>query len=398
MHIEYVVTKRPSCDSIDRKELATTPLEQHLIDLDGEVRDEKATKILCLASAWAYSDLTTFAAHMCPHGLYGEFVGINIQNDAAFVDTTAYLFVSDTKKLAILTFRGTELTNSVNWVMDASAGMRMIGEGGIHAGFLTAAISVLPLLRALLLHWSENTGTLADAVDSLRTACYPEAVFPKEEQFLRERGKAVKSERLEPPEETALYVCGHSLGGAFASLAGAELYLRPALLPVKRRLRSIYTFGAPAWGDATIVDTLEEKGLGKRVFRHRNEKDIVPLLPGRNQGAYKHLGCSYKSLDGVWVRSADVEEQVRLGLFALASALLPFFTEAMSDWKPLGIKWFSTQWLAGLLLRYSWPDHKPDRYLSVSLAPTVGFELLGGDLDARASGLSCLRRNENEKS
>lgn len=479
MHIEYLVTKRPTCNLSDegyqtrghRKRLATNkkkpteetpttpPLEQYLIDLDGEVRDERAAEILCFAATWVYSDLTTFAAAMCPRGLYGEFVGINIANDVAFVDTTAYLFVSETKKLAILAFRGTELTNPINWLTDMSAGMRMIGEGGIHGGFLTAALAIMPLLQELLLCWSKHSCSIAEALYQFRKdGCYPPEAFPTleqlaphsqnakddletlkkletlkeirmvkkveldqldqldqlhqleaqldqlEAQLTKDLGrptaipsckKSKKEENEVPPP--ALYICGHSLGGAFASLAGVELYLRPRLRNVQDRLRSIYTFGAPAWGDATIVDTFEEKGLGKRVFRHRYENDIVPLLPGRHQGAYKHLGCSYKNLDGVWVRSGDIEEQVHLGLFAILYGFTPFLTEAMPGWRPFGIKWLNIPGLMGLLLPYSWMDHKPDRYLRVSQAPKVGFEIHGGDLATRASGLSCWRQQDKSK-
>lgn len=419
MHIEYLVTRRPSCNSSDRD--APTLMEQHLIELDGEVRDERATEILCFASAWAYSDLTTFAAAMCPRGLYGEFVGINISNHVAFVDTTAYLFLSDTQQLAILTFRGAELTNSINWLADASASMRVVGEGGIHGGFLTAIIAILPLLQELLLSWSSRSCTLADALYCLRAGgCYPLEAFPTLQQLAqtslsaREQLKPTLPEsnplaqadvqaaasavvdELMVPQGPALYICGHSLGGAFASLAGAEFYLRPALLAVKRRLRSIYTFGAPAWGDATIVDALDEKGLGTRVFRHRYANDLVPLLPGRHQGAYKHLGRSYENRDGAWVRSTRLDEQVHLGLLALLAGLLPFLTEAMPGWRPLGIKWLNIPGLMRFLLPYSWPDHKPERYLLISQAPKVGFEILGGDYDARASGLSCWRQSGNQ--
>lgn len=418
MHIEYLEKKKPLPDPAPAYESdpasksdSSTPsqLEQYLLQLDGEVHRPAVTEILCTASMWAYSDLTTFASWMTRSGLFGEFVGINVSNDVAFVDTTAYLYLSESKNLAILAFRGTELTNPVNWLADVSAKMAEGEEGGIHSGFLTAALVVLPILRELLLEWARSSTSLADTLRCLRRKSpYPKEAFPTEAQ-LRQPGtigappedsdeesltkgdvdeladkvaSKVVEELAESQDELkpGLYITGHSLGGAFASLAGAEIYLEPALTKVKRRLRSIYTFGAPMWADKTYVATLEQKGLDKRLFRHRYEKDVVPLLPARSQGEYKHLGCAYKSSKGVWVRSNYGEEQANMAIMTIFWGLMPFLTESVAAWKWFGINWFNQPWLISWLFPYSWTDHEPLRYLRVSQAGRSGFEILGNEV------------------
>lgn len=60
-----------------------------------------------------------------------------------------------------------------------------------------------------------------------------------------------------------LFVTGHSLGGALATLAGAVL-----------GPRAIYTFGAPRVGDAAFGATVQAP-----LYRVVNRRDVVPRLP-----------------------------------------------------------------------------------------------------------------------
>lgn len=452
MHIEYIATKRPRCacepgssgqaqpsssDSAQpsssnpaqqsqtpsslsgqKERLPPSEVEGYLSSLEGKIHTGPATQLLCAASTWAYSDLKTFASMMCHRGLYGEFVGINVTNEVTFVNTTAYLFLSENKELAILTFRGTQMTDLVNWLANSTTEQEPQEEGGIHGGFLTAGIVVLPVLKRLLLPWSlGSTESLAEGLLWMgEKSCYPDDVFPASleqavlERLLERDGLLERLEKWRPEDKTrwprlkemveakegiarerldqlhqlaeqmkkdnrttdrdlnrALYITGHSAGGAIASMAGAVLHLDPRLAPIRSKLRSVYTFGAPMFADNTLAVILE-KELGQQTFRHRYKNDVVPLLPSRLQGKYKHFGCAYVSSNkGVWVRDVSEDKQTFGSLLSNIIGLVAFAKERVNI----------LQWIP---LPFSWADHSPLRYMKTSQAPRAGWEILGDEV------------------
>jgi triacylglycerol lipase len=70
-----------------------------------------------------------------------------------------------------------------------------------------------------------------------------------------------------------LYITGHSLGGALATLALAEL-----------GRGQLYTFGSPRVGDPTFSKTFKEL---YRSYRFVNNNDVVPRVP---LTGYEHIG------------------------------------------------------------------------------------------------------------
>jgi len=74
------------------------------------------------------------------------------------------------------------------------------------------------------------------------------------------------------PVDRPLYLTGHSLGGALATLAALDLvHNSPFGSPI------VYTFGAPRVGDPTFVRNYN--AAVDSHFRFQNEFDIVPHLP-----------------------------------------------------------------------------------------------------------------------
>lgn len=74
-----------------------------------------------------------------------------------------------------------------------------------------------------------------------------------------------------------LLITGHSLGGAFAALAGACFAFVPhPISPVS----CIYTFGQPRIGLLDFCESYQRKLEGK-LIRFVNKKDIVPRVPFR---------------------------------------------------------------------------------------------------------------------
>lgn len=76
-----------------------------------------------------------------------------------------------------------------------------------------------------------------------------------------------------------LWITGHSLGGALANLAGAEL------LEFADQVLGIYTFGQPKVGRGEYDHLLKAQYKGK-YFRFVNDTDLVPRLPRK----YHHNG------------------------------------------------------------------------------------------------------------
>ncbi|WAL62136.1 lipase family protein [Thermocoleostomius sinensis] len=70
-----------------------------------------------------------------------------------------------------------------------------------------------------------------------------------------------------------LFITGHSLGGALATVAAASLVKRKHL-----NIQGVYTFGQPRVGDLVFVFDVGQALKGK-VFRFVNNNDIVPHVP-----------------------------------------------------------------------------------------------------------------------
>ena len=170
-------------------------------------------------------------------------------HDVHFFDamgTQAYLAGNEDKQL--LSFRGTEMK-----IADIKTDLNyeLIGGplcGKVHEGFLLALLAI----------WAGPNGL----------------------------GRVLKQEREERRAKTgaapALWVTGHSLGAALATMAAAKLAEQD--LPVW----GVYTFGSPRVGDAQFCACYD--GILKdRTYRVLNNNDIVGRVPLRSQG-YRHVG------------------------------------------------------------------------------------------------------------
>lgn len=107
-------------------------------------------------------------------------------------------------------------------------------------------------------------------------------------QKLRERGDVANKsdlplwlQGLKQPKRP-LWLTGHSLGGAMATLAAAWLAER------KIPFNGAYTFGQPRCGDENFQVAFNAK-LNKIFFRFQNNNDIVTRVPARLMG-YEHVG------------------------------------------------------------------------------------------------------------
>lgn len=154
-------------------------------------------------------------------------------------------FVAGNDKLVIVCFRGTE--ELVDYATDAAA--RPLPHawgtvwGTLHTGFATA--------------FSDSVRqALIDAVGELA-----------------EGGRGI-------------WVTGHSLGGALATLAAAEL------AKAEHEIQGVYTFGQPRVGDQSFAKAYDDL-LGKRHFRFVNNNDVVTEVPPKNFES-DNLTCKYR--------------------------------------------------------------------------------------------------------
>ncbi len=88
--------------------------------------------------------------------------------------------------------------------------------------------------------------------------------------------------------DDVVWITGHSLGGAMATLLARWLHHE------KWKIAGVYTFGQPRAGDD---DYAAAYPLEDVHYRFVNSRDIVPQLPLPWMGpqvSYKHVGTSYK--------------------------------------------------------------------------------------------------------
>jgi hypothetical protein len=143
-------------------------------------------------------------------------------------------FLAYNKIYAVLAFRGTSDWKDVQ--TDATANRKPTPDGKVHAGFYQAYVDV--------------AGTIKD--------------------------------KLKIPEvkDLPLYITGHSLGGALATVATQDLEKSG----LKDHIAACYTFGSPRVGNADF-----DKTIRSPVYRVINFTDIVTFLPLLTMG-YIHVG------------------------------------------------------------------------------------------------------------
>ncbi|MEW6287654.1 MAG: lipase family protein [Chloroflexota bacterium] len=158
--------------------------------------------------------------------LIGEF-------NSPETDTQAFLVSND--EYAVLAFRGTEVTKTKDVITDARVFKISAIEGRVHKGFAEAYRSVEPQI-----------------LDGLKKV----------------RG-------------LPLYITGHSLGAALATIATQHLEGDPSW---RDEIAACYTFGSPRVGDAEF-----DREFKSSIYRVVNTTDIVTIIPLLSMG-FIHIG------------------------------------------------------------------------------------------------------------
>jgi triacylglycerol lipase len=188
------------------------------------------------------------------------------------LETQAFIAAND--QVIVLAFRGT--TALLDWIFDARIDLVGGPAGRVHEGFMVALSFV----------WREVWSYIKD----------------------QRNGRA-------------LWVTGHSLGAALATLAVAKLRLER-----DEAVNGLYNFGQPRAGDLEFARVFD-LDFGPQTFRYVNDQDIVPRVPLRLM-QYSHVG-TFKYFDETGAQQDDadwwniVTNRIREPIESLIPALLP---------------------------------------------------------------------------
>jgi hypothetical protein len=241
----------------------------------GDARDPTVAHVLATCAGYAYADAATVAMMVARLGLESNAcVRVAQTVDAMFVHSTAFLVQSRCGRVVVLCYRGTEATNLGNWLGDTDVDPESITLGGepvvVHSGFYR----------------------------NLRSTRW--AVLQELRHALEGRSLLDPSRTVEHPLE-ALYVTGHSLGGAMAVLFALSIAGDAEHRALAERLRAVYTFGQPM----ALLEPAPAlaRAAGEAIFRHVIPRDVVPALPPVGWGRFAHVGHEYRYVEHAWRRA-----------------------------------------------------------------------------------------------
>ncbi|WP_437855911.1 lipase family protein [Sorangium sp. So ce363] len=302
-----------------------------------------ASYLLAQLAAWAYAELDDFKLVLKrmfdPSQVATECSAISLTNDALVVNAHAYIvkidvqFEDKIKRIGVLIFRGTSWQKALDWMVNASVETMQFGDyGHVHGGFL------------------RNVLWLGDEI--------------------RNKLKITELAHLD-----AVFVTGHSLGGAMAALMTMILWTDRTdgtySDEFRKRFCGLYTFGAPAVGDATFVDQCP-RNLADITFLHVYENDIVPHMPSRSMGKFQHFGKVYHSATDGWVHGKPLTQTytaIAANVLGLSHFALKVFS--FTRWVPPVLSFVAKNFPFMRLLILSWTDHSPLNYVRCSQMSTL---------------------------
>jgi hypothetical protein len=312
--------------------------------------DPLTAHVLAVVAGYAYSDGQTVAEMMTRLGMEKcTCLTVSFRNDTMFVTSTAHVVQSEDGRVVVVAFRGTEPVNLINWLTDVDTAQQKVrldedAPIDVHPGFYRNVRAIRYKLREALL--------------------------------LALAGKPVDGDLDTPTDRApmeALYLTGHSLGGAMAALL--------ALL-VRRddedeasfggTLAAVYTYGQPMVGSPALAATCDaDPRLGGRLFRYVYEGDPIPGMPSRDTGRWGHFGRERHHLTGLrdagWQQSTSNVGQIRfVGQMVVAFGSLPLSQLLV---------------LQRIPVLYRIDDHRPQHYIE-KLAPERAVSEFGDRVHA----------------
>ncbi|MEV7971150.1 lipase family protein [Sphaerisporangium sp. NPDC088356] len=343
--------------------------------------DPEIAHLMATCAAYSYSDPKTLSMIMARMGLEDNQVRmIQTSVDAMLISSTACLIQSGNGKVGILCYRGTEPLNFIDWLSNIDVEPERIGYqisdpcATVHAG-------VYRNVRA----------TRYEVMDALRHACDRRPIRGMGNDGGAQPNGSSHGEgdygdepsRLDGNLE-ALYITGHSMGGAMAALMGVMIrHERKYKEAFADRLKAVYTFGQPMIGDPSFAEACQtDEFLRENVIRYVYDSDVVPHLPSTSSGPFKHFGrefhyrvphlrnsmvnmlayprCASQSRNGHWETRMRPTPQMA-GLLGIPMSAMAFIARRFE----------ATRSLPAV---YSVDDHLPQHYISALTPPGVQNE------------------------
>jgi hypothetical protein len=312
-------------------------LARHLLEPSEHPVDAVVAHALGVCAGYCYAGPDVLTMMLARLGLEGNRCRtVSMQVDPMFIRSTAHVVQSADGRVVVVCYRGTEPMSLINWLTDADVypeTVRFSFPGGdhyeVHAGF-----------------YRNVRATRFEVLGMLERALRVQAV-------LDDAGPA-------PHPMEALYVTGHSLGGAMALLLGVMLATEPSFAPLAERLRAVCTYGQPMVGSPGLAAACREHPLlGRRVVRYVYRDDVVPHLPPKDSGDFAHVGPE-RRFDGRAWRDADPTEQMS-NLVGLLEMPVAYLSRRLEH-------------LRRVPFRYSMDDHLPHHYIAALTPPGVPSE------------------------
>jgi hypothetical protein len=302
--------------------------------------DEAIAHVMGTCAGYAYAKAETVAMIMARMGLEANRCRMVAQYvDAMFICSTSFLVQSADGRVVILAYRGTEPANGINWLTDAD----------VHPDRVAIPFSGRNATYAVHEGFYRNVrATRYQVVAALQRALWGNPVTVHAD------------EALKPME--ALYITGHSLGGAMAALMAIMLVTEPAYASIARTLRAVYTFGQPMIGSPDLAEACDQDPfLGRNVLRYIYRHDVVAHLPPELSGKFAHFGREFRFEERwPWQPQRHPATQMPSALGILESPLA-FLTRQVDR-------------LRNVQLRYSLDDHAPQHYVSRLTPPGTATE------------------------
>ncbi len=324
--------------------------------------DPAVAHAMAVCAGYSYADAETVSMIMARMGLLGNRCRmISTTADAMLISSNAFLVQSRDGRVVILSYRGTQPDNFIDWMTSADVQPERLtyqfGDpcASVHGGFYR---NVRATRYGVM-------GALGRALQGLSVR------------------RSLDGADEEIGELEALYITGHSLGGAMAAMTAVMLRHERKYSRLAERLKAVYTFGQPMIGDPSFAQACQRDDfLRENVVRYVNDNDPVPHLPPGASGPYRHFGreyayrvpylqqasgllrylpgCAYQPPRGEWRERAAVTSQMPSALgIALGASMF------------IGRKF---QYLRALPAVYSFEDHLPHRYITALTPEGVSNE------------------------
>jgi len=333
--------------------------------VDAEQQDPVVAYVLAVCAGYSYGEVSTVQAMVNRLGLVGaRCVAVPMTVDAMYIRSTGYVIQSADGEVVIVSYRGTEPVNIASWLTDADVAAETVcldldgrsgtEQYGVHAGF-----------------YRNVRATRFAMIDLLRRALAGRSILPGDD-----------TERLQ--KARAIYLTGHSLGGAMAALLTIMLHENPNYKDIAPVVRATYTYGQPMVGDRALAAACARRPFGQNMFRYVHRADLVPHLPPRESGQFGHFGtefrCDRRSRAlPVPARPAGqtIGPGILIGVAGLVGGLFA------------GLPRVALPFSMPLSIRLSLADHAPHHYITALTPPKVGSEF--GDRTGEVGGGCCVR-------